>query len=656
MPAFRADLLSEKHTRRLSVLRWLGLSLSIFIFGLAFSSFLAWRHFFADIPTLPEDLDQLWAMERTVSLVLLDQDGTQLATRGPHYGRAIKIADLPTFVPQAFLAIEDQQYFSHRGVDTRAIARAAFANLKSGRTVQGGSTITQQLVKLLLLSPQQTFKRKLQEVLLATQLEKRLGKTEILELYLNRVYFGSGAYGVDAAARRYFSKPATELTLPEAAILAGLPKAPSRLAPNQNRVQAQARADLVLRNMQIAGYISAEQAANALAAPPELHLHASPSEYGYAFDLIAADAQSLVGNGTKDLVITATIDPKLQSLAETVLAEQLAANGKTLNVAQGAMVILNPKGAILALVGGRSYEDSKFNRAVQAKRQPGSAFKPFVYAAALESGVDFDATRYDEPVEIDGWEPQNYGGGFRGRMTLRDAFKRSVNTIAAQLTDQITPAAVARLGKRFGIEQNLAPLPSIALGAQEVNLLALTRAYSVFANDGLLHPTFLINRLENTKGDVLYDRPEVQPVQVYDPALARQMTSLMQEVVLAGTGRRAALFGGWQAAGKTGTSQDWRDAWFVGFTGEYIIGVWVGNDDNTPMKRVTGGGLPAQIWQKVMSRALEGRPLKALNAPPPNLRSESDETLAAYYLSLIEAFGTAAEASNEALIAENNAN
>ncbi len=647
MPAFRADILRAQHASRMTRLRWFVAMALLLLVAMTLVSAMAWRYLFSDIPSIPADLDQLWTMERAQSFVLLGKDGIPLASRGPQYGRAIKLAELPALIPQAFLAIEDQRFFKHQGVDIRAITRASIANIKSGKTVQGGSTITQQLVKLLFLSPQQTFKRKIQEMWLAIQLERRLSKTEILQLYLNRVYFGSGAYGIDAAAQRYFSKPAAQLTLPEAALLAALPKAPSRLAPDHNREMAQARADLVLASMQVAGFISSAQTNEALLAPPELKIQERTSGFGYIFDMVSNEAQALAGSAARDLLITITIDPELQDIAETALETGLAKEGRALNVGQGAIIILDMKGAVRALVGGRSYDKSKFNRAIQARRQPGSAFKPIVYAAALEKGVDFDSVRYDEPIEIDGWEPQNYGGTFRGRVTLRDAFKRSINTVAAQLTEEITSAAVASLGKRFGIKSDLTPLPSIALGAQEVNLLELTRAYSVFANDGRFHPSFLISNIQTSRGDELYTRPDIQPMQVYDPALAQQMTSLMQEVILDGTGRRAKLSGGRQAAGKTGTSQDWRDAWFVGYSADYIIGVWVGNDDNSPMKRVTGGGLPSTIWQTTMSAALNGYPKRALNAPPPHLRSENEEKLAAFYTSLAEVFNEQTRSSHD---------
>ncbi len=638
MPAFRADILKAQHTSRSTRLRWFFAATLLLLTMMTVTGIMAWRYFFSDIPALPADLDQLWTIERTQSFVLQGKDDTLLASRGPRYGRAIKLAELPALVPQAFIAIEDQRFFAHQGVDLRAIFRATYANIKSGKTVQGGSTITQQLIKLLFLSPQQTFKRKIQEMWLATRLEKRLNKTEILQLYLNRVYFGGGAYGVDAAAQRYFSKPATQLTLSEAALLAALPKAPSRLAPDHNRAKAQARANLVLRAMHTSGFISLEQTQEALLAPPELKTQERASGYGYIFDMVSNEAQALAGTAAKDLVITTTIDAKLQSIAKTALEAGLAKEGQALHVSQGAVVILDMKGAVRALVGGRSYEESKFNRAVQAYRQPGSAFKPIVYAAALEKGVDFDSVRYDEPVEIEGWAPQNYGGKFRGRVTLRDAFKRSINTVAAQLTEEISSDAVVRLGKRFGIKAALTPLPSIALGAQEVNLLELTRAYGVFANDGRFHSSFLISTIGTSRGDELYVRPHINSKQVYDPTLAQQMTSLMQEVILDGTGKRAAVSGGRQVAGKTGTSQDWRDAWFVGYSADYIIGVWVGNDDNSSMKRVTGGGLPSKIWRTIMSEALSGNPKRALNAPPPHLRSENEEKLAAFYTSLTTIF------------------
>ncbi len=643
MPAFRADILSSQDKRSKNRLRWTAAAVLLFMLAVFTAGGLGWHYFFADIPALPKDMGRLLVANRPPSMVFLDKDGAPLATRGPHIGHPVKLEDLPGYVPRAFLAIEDQKFFDHHGIDRRALVRAAISNLRAGRTVQGGSTITQQLVKQLFLTPEQTIKRKVQEMWLATRLEKRLDKIHILQLYLNRVYFGDGAYGIEAAAQHYFSKPATALSLPEAALLAALPKAPSRLAPDQNREAAQARANLVLENMRKASFITAGQARQALAQPPQLHLPGPDADYGYVYDMAASEATALAGGKSAHLVITTTIDRKLQDHVDSVLAEQLDKQGKALKASQGAIVVLSPDGAIRALTGGRSYALSKYNRAVQAKRQPGSAFKAFVFAAALQKGISFDAVRYDEPIKIEGWAPKNYGGGYRGRVTLRDAFKRSINTIAVQLTEEISPAAVIALAKRFGIRENFADLPSIALGAQEVNLLELTRAYAVFANDGLFKPSFLVSKIETVNGDILYQRPPIKAVRVYPRIMARKMSTLMQEVVLAGTGRKAALSGGWQAAGKTGTSQNWRDAWFVGFTPDYIAGVWIGNDDSSPMKRVTGGDLPAQIWRRIMNQAMQGRRWHRLRAPAPHVRSETDEKLAAFYTSLGTVFAQASK-------------
>jgi penicillin-binding protein 1A len=647
MPPFRADILNKSDAQKRVRLRWVGFIVLTIVVMLSFAGFTGWRYFFADIPALPADLDELWTLQGSPSQTLLDKDGKPLASRGPRYGRVISLSELPAYVPQAFLAIEDQRFYTHHGVDFRSILRAAMANAKSGKTRQGGSTITQQLIKVLLLTPRQTLKRKVQELWLAMALERRLSKTEILQLYLNRVYFGSAAYGIEAASQRYFSKPAAALTLQEAALLAALPKAPSRLAPDQNRDLAQLRANRVLMAMQDAGYITQAEYRTALATPPGLVLQDRKNGYGYVFDVAAKETQPLIGGGASNFVIFSTIDPRIQDMATAALQDGLVQYGKSLNVSQGAIVVLDLSGAIRAMVGGLAYSESKFNRATQALRQPGSAFKPFVYAAALEKGVDVDAVRYDEPVEIDGWEPKNYGGKYRGRVTLRDAFKRSINTVAVQLTEEIGPAAVTDIARRFGIEEDLLPLPSIALGAQEVNLLELTRAYAVFANDGLYRPSYLIKKIEDTRGKALYTRPPFPASQVFAPVLARQMTLLMQEVVLDGTGRKAALAGGRQAAGKTGTSQDWRDAWFVGFTADYVVGVWIGNDDNHATNHVTGGGLPAQLWHSVMTKATAGQPKHALSVPPPQLRSEQDEKLAAFYSSLTETFRLAGASEND---------
>ncbi len=638
MPSFRADIASKKQGQFSLKLRIALISLAsllgLIILGFGGGAY----YFFHDSPQLPKNLDDLWVLNRQPSIVLRGRNDEYLGTRGPHYGQAVNLAHLPAYVPNAFLAMEDQRFYQHGGVDLNGLTRALWVNMRAGRTVQGGSTITQQLVKLLFLTPERTIKRKLQEIRLAVALEKRMSKEDILALYLNRIYFGEHSYGVDAAAQHYFSKHAADLTLSEAAMLAALPKAPSRLSPDQNLAGAQARAARVLKNMLAARLITPEDYEVALKSPAQTTPPPPAAEYGYIFDMIAQQARALTGGTAKDMVVFTTLDPDLQKAAQKAMERALKKNEKRLKVTQGALICLDKDGAIRAIIGGRSYKQSQFNRATQAKRQPGSAFKAIVYAAALENGLEPNTIRQDEPIEIDGWSPQNYGGKFRGRVTLRDAFRRSINTIAAQLTAEIGPQSVADLARRFGISTPMQPLPSIALGAQEASLLDMTRAYSVFANDGRLAPTYLIHTITSSRGDSLFSRPDIPAQQVYDPALAKEMTSMLQEVVLAGTGRRAALPGGWAVAGKTGTSQNWRDGWFIGFSAKYITGVWLGNDDNSSMTRVTGGALPAQIWHDFMVPAHKGLKVQNLNAPPPHLLNDHDEALFTFYRELDAAF------------------
>ncbi len=601
-------------------------------------------YFFHDLPKIPAK-DVLWTLGREPSVRLLDRDGAIIATRGPFYGEAIQAGELPAHLIYAFIATEDRRFWEHDGVDYRAVMRAIVANWRAGRVTQGGSTITQQLAKNLFLSSDRTLKRKVQEARLASQLERRLTKPEILNLYLNRVYLGGRSYGVDAAARRYFGKPAKDVSLAEAAMLAGLPKAPSRFDPSRNIADSQERAQLVLTNMLDAGYIAPEQQAAAEAAPATVlqqEDEALAANIGYAFDLAMEEVQSLLPVLPPDMVIRTSLDSALQRSAEGAIEETLEAEGAAANIEQAAVVALDDQGGMIVIVGGRSYDASKFNRATQAQRQPGSAYKTLLYAAAFEKGVRPGALYVDEPVRFpdwDDWAPRNYGGGYRGAMSLREAFKRSVNTISAKLVVEIGPDAVVELSERFGVRAPLAPVPSIALGSQEVSLLDLTQSYAVFANQGRRHSPHLVTAIEDTRGATLYQRPTIEPQQVYDPELSRQVAGFLRSVVVDGTGQRARVEGV-DVAGKTGTSQDWRDAWFVGFSSKITAGVWVGNDDDSPMNEVTGGGAPAQIWNLFMTAAHEAEeeaaaPLDVAETVVVDPRSQE---LARYYAGLARAF------------------
>ncbi|MCF6292002.1 MAG: PBP1A family penicillin-binding protein [Robiginitomaculum sp.] len=637
MKPFRADILHKddlQKNKSRSKWLWLTIIVMVILLSVAFST---QRYFFGNIPELPQEIDTLWSVGKQPSFVLLDMNSKVLARRGPRYGKIVMAQEMPKQLLQAFIAIEDQRFYQHNGVDQKGIFRALISNLRAGETTQGGSTITQQLIKRLLLTPDQTFRRKFQEILLARELEKRLSKNEILSLYLNRIYLGNRAYGVVAASERYFNKPLDKLSLSEIAMLAGLPKAPSKFAPHLNLKLAQERASLVLQTMQAQGYITAEQMQKAIIAPATPAPPLDEPDHGYIFDLAVEKSARLTGGRIPDLVIKTTIDPTIQTYATNSIQTKIKQIGATSDVSQAALIAVDSTGAVRALVGGVSYQQSQFNRAFSAKRQPGSAFKAFVYAAALEAGFVPSSIRRDEPIEIAGWSPGNYNEGYRGRVTIREAFRRSINTVSAQITDDIGADKVITLAKRFGISAPLQPLPSIALGAQEVTLWDLTQGIAVFGNDGLLQENYLIEEISTSSGKVLFTRPQISPQQVFKQEHARSMTSMLQEVVLYGTGRGAQL-NGRQVAGKTGTSQQWRDAWFIGFTAQLTTGVWLGNDDNTSMKKITGGSLPAAIWKDFMQNAHKGLQREQLSTPPPQILSESDEGLASFYNELTAKF------------------
>ncbi len=588
------------------ILKW-GL-ISSFILTLVglLAAWLYWQSLYRGMPDLPETA-ALWDVNREPAIEYVDRTGKTIAIRGPRYGRAVKIDELPPHVARAFIAAEDKRFYEHDGADTQAMARAAWSNVISGKTVSGASTITQQLVKNLVLSPEQTLKRKVQEVRLARQLEEKLSKNEILELYLNRVYFGSGFYGLGAASRFYFDKDPADLTLAEASLLATLPKAPSRLALDDNMEGARQRQAYVLSEMLQAGFITPESAQIALAS--DVTIAAEPEQdpqFGFVLDAVTERAAELVPDLPDDMVIKLTIDAQLQTEISEALETRMSAESEESKAGQTAAIVINRQGHVLALYGGRDYTENQFNRATQARRQPGSAFKPFVYAAALEEGISPYDVRIDQPVTIEDWSPKNFTRAYMGPVTVSEALRDSLNTVAALLAQETTVEKVIGVARRFGISADLQPFPSIALGSQEVTLWDLTRAYGPFMTGGRRVDPYLIETIETTRGDVIYQRPEYEPAQVYERDLAETMTAMMADVIRTGTGG-AAEIDGWPIAGKTGTSQSFRDAWFVGYSAELLGGIWTGNDDDTPMENVTGGGLPARLWSDMMTVAHAGR-------------------------------------------------
>lgn len=640
MQTFRADLAAVNDNRSRSRSRWVvGTLVVLALLGL-FGYLQAKSYLFNGLPNLP-DKSTMWELNLQPNTTLLDRNGKVIGHRGPYLGRPLKLTEMPRHLPDAFLAIEDERFYQHAGIDRKAILRAFFENSKSGKTTQGGSTLTQQLVKNMILTPEKTYRRKFQEAWLAYEMETMLSKPEILELYLNRIELGNRSFGVEAAAQRYFGKSATKISLSEAAMLAALPQAPSRLNPAKNYDGAWERGKLVLRRMLVNSMITPVEMAAAENNPPVISEEVEsemlePGVLGHVFDLVQEQAQGLVGSKNKDLIVWTTLDPKMQLSAHDNLNRVLKKEEKRKKVTEGAVVSLdNATGGIRAMVGGRDYVTSKFNRAAQAERQPGSSFKAFVYATALENGFTPGTVRIDQPTEIAGWQPENYTRRYRGPMTIREALKLSINTIAAQVGAEVGPAKIVDLGKRFGITTKLRSTYSISLGTSEVTLIDLTQAYMIFANEGIRKPPYLIESINNTSGENLYKRRELTPQRVYAIPYARQMSSMLRDVIDSGTGHGARL-GSRQAAGKTGTSQDYRDAWFIGFSADLTTGVWMGNDDNSEMINVTGGLLPVDSWKSYMVEAHKDLKRRPLSAPNPEDDDLDTQRFVQFYESLSE--------------------
>ena len=544
------------------------------------------------------DTDELWKIGPKAELSLYAAEDELIARRGRRGGQPLQYKDFPPALVQAVTAIEDRRFFSHFGLDPRGLLRALTANIWAGRTVQGGSTLTQQLAKNVFLTPERTYKRKIQELLLAFWLEAQFTKQDLLALYLNRVYFGAGAYGVQAAAETYFNRPVQSLSLGEAAMLAGLLKAPSRYAPTRNPEAARARAMVVLGAMREVGHISEPQAV-AVAGEPVSIVNRSSDAAHYAVDWTLDQLPDFVGRPRADLDIITTLDPRLQLAAERSIKSVLNQYGDARNASQAAMVVMSPDGAIRAMVGGKSYAQSTFNRATMAKRQPGSSFKPIVYLAALENGLTPSQIYEDAPISVGQWQPRNYTQKYLGAISAQTALAKSINTVAVQVSEETGREKVIDMARRLGIRARLRPHPSLALGAFEVTLLELTAAYAHFANGGKQTLPHIISEVITSSGQVLYQRNAPKALPVVAPHHIGTLNEMLRSAVTQGTGQKAQIKN-LDIAGKTGTSQNWRDAWFVGYTGALVVGVWVGNDDNSAMARVSGGGLPAQIWRDFM--------------------------------------------------------
>ncbi len=571
-------------------------------------------------PRLDPAID-LYAVNRPLAFTFLDAAGNDVGHRGAIVGQRLNLEEMPAYLPAAFIAMEDRRFYYHNGIDPLGLGRALLLDLRARRFVAGGSTISQQTAKIVYTQQQRTMSRKLTELVDAAGLEKTLSKQDILKLYLNRIYLGSGAYGVDGASRVYFGTSARQLTLAQAAMLATLTRAPSVFSPRRDLLRAQQRASLVLDSMMETGAITEAQAAEARAHPAVITNRATLASRNYFLDTAADEATKMATvNGvppSADMIVHTTLEPKVQEAARLAALRTLNKSGKKTRTSEAAVVVMRPDGAVSAMIGGVDYQDSVFNRVTQAHRQPGSAFKPFVYLAALEAGITPWETRDDEAVDISGYRPTNFGGKYYGTMTLADALAHSVNTITVNLAQEIGIRNVISVAKRVGITSPMQANASLALGTAEVTPLELTAAYAAFANGGYRVSPYLVTQV-NIGTKSVFQRHAPAPQRVIDHEVNRDLTAMLYAVVVNGTGGYASLHGR-EAAGKTGTTQDSHDAWFVGFTTDYVAAAWVGNDDASPTRGVTGGTLPAYIWRDTMLAAEQGLPLKPLDrsAPPP---------------------------------------
>ena len=552
------------------------------------------------------DTEHLTGPETPLAITVLAADGSEVATVGEMWGELIPAGEMAPVLPQAVLAIEDRRFFTHGGIDAFGVIRAAWQNAVEGRVVAGGSTISQQVAKLVFLSPERSVKRKIQEAMLAFWLEREFSKEEILTIYLNRAYFGAGAYGVDAAARRYFGRSARNLDVAQAAMIAGLLKAPSRYSPANDLELARKRARVVADAMVDADFLTAAEGKAAKARVETLSVAPrSGPPAGYFVDWVREQVPGYVGRDHGALRVFTSLDPARQRAAQAALTEALGGAGKSRKIGQGALVALDENGAVRAMVGGRDYGKSVFNRATQARRQPGSAFKTVVYLAGIEAGLAPDDTIEDAPITVAGWSPRNYDGEYRGPVTVREGFARSINTVAVRVGLRAGVKRIHAAARRLGIESTLPADASIALGSGEVTLLELTSAYVALANGGARALPHGIVEIRNRAGDVLYRRAGSGAGRAADAAAVAAMRDLLRAAVAQGTGRAARLPEGLGPAyGKTGTSQKFRDAWFVGWAGGLAAGVWLGNDNGSAMDEVTGGGYPAEIWRRFMVEAL----------------------------------------------------
>ena len=573
--------------RRLILIR---IGIGLFIVAAAYLGYCA--------ATLP-DIEKAVKGARAPQITVQAADGKEIAVYGSQHGRPVELKRLPPYVAQAVIATEDRRFYSHRGVDFRSVVRAAAVNLIKRRKAQGASTLTQQVAKNLFLSSEKTLRRKVQELMLAFWLEHKLTKDQILTVYLNRVYFGAGTYGIEAAAQKYYGVRAKRLTLYQAAVLAGVLKAPTRYNPLTHPERANQRAQQVLVNMVKAGFVSAKEALNAAETGTKAGKDQDKSVY-YFTDWIADEAEAYLGRVNRDIVIKTTLVPEMQTILDREIRQRLnAEDAAAKKASQAAGVIMDGNGAVLAMNGGKDYRKSQFNRAVEARRQIGSAVKPFVYLTALKNGSSLSDVVEDRPIFLKGWNPKNFNGKYYGKISLHDALVQSVNTVAVATAIKTGVRSVVKTARRFGIAgADCEATGAIALGVCPTRLIDAVSAYASLMNGGFAVTPYGIEEITDVRGNVLYSRSDGGRARLVKPQHLAALDVALTDVIKKGTGKKADPTV--EAKGKTGTSQNYRDAWFIGYTKDLAAGIWVGNDDEKPMDKVTGGGLPAEIWGKVM--------------------------------------------------------
>jgi len=559
--------------------------------------------------TLP-NIDKALESTRGPTITLLSSTGEVLATKGDLYGFPVQLSDVPDALPKAIIATEDRRFYSHFGIDPLGLLRAAWRNAWAGRIVQGGSTITQQVAKNLFLTPERSIKRKVQEAMLALWLEYRFSKEQLLTIYLNRVYLGAGTYGVDAAARKYFGISVGKISTYQSALIAGLLKAPSRYNPHSSKIRSHARTVQVLRNMVAAGYLTDAQAIVAKKKKGQTVLATNKRVGRHFSDWVLSQVPSFVSAADRDLTVITTLDYKLQGKAENQVREAIKKNAKKLKVTEGAALVMDPTGKVLAMVGGTNYSVSQFNRVTQSLRQPGSVFKPFVYLAGMDVGLTPSSIMSDGPIDVAGWKPRNYKRTFEGKVKLIDAMARSINTVAVRVAEKAGVRRVIETAKRYGMTADFKADLGLALGTSEVTMLELTAGYASFANGGYGVWPYAIKEIHDNQGKVLYKRQGGGPGRIEPVEKIAAMNKMLAAVIERGTGKNARI--NHEAAGKSGTTQNYRDAWFIGYTADRVAAVWVGNDNGMVMNKVTGGGLPALMWRDLITSAHGDVPTRKL--------------------------------------------